>query len=186
MAVGVFAVTSACDDSTGLRASFNNRELPFTVFPVNGTAQTLPAGILIRAPELARVDSRWAFDIAFDMDATGKVTVHSVRALASEVLASVARIGLQIDSSRTYAEITRAPGGGFAYDTSLTLPIGKTLLIDKLDPTCAQFGGGFLGYNIKAKMIIDSINLASRSIFVHMLSNPNCGFRSLQTGLPEE
>ena len=185
LAVGLVAAASACDDSTGIRASFQNREVQFLVYPVNGTAATQPSGILIRAPELARVDSRWAFDIAFDMDAAGVVTVYTVRAMGSEVLPSVARIGLQADSN-SYAAITHAPTGGFTYDSSVTLPVGRTLIIDKLDGTCANFGGAFLGYNIKAKMTIDSVNLAARRIYVKMLSNPNCGFRSLQTGLPKE
>jgi hypothetical protein len=179
------AAASACEDTTGLRAQFNNREVQLAVFPVNGTSQTLPAGILIRAPELARVDSRWAFDIAFDMDDAGNVTVYTVRAMGSEVLPGLSRVGLQTDTN-PYAAIARAPGGGFTYDSLVTLPVGRTLLIDKLDGTCAQFGGGFLGYNIKAKMVIDSVNLSSRAIFVKMLSNPNCGFRSLQTGLPKD
>ena len=185
VALCVVAAAGACGDTTGLRATFNNREVPFEVFPVNGTAETVPAGILIRAPELARVDSRFAFDIAFDMDASGNVTIYTTRALASEVLPSISRIGLQITND-AYVDVKRAPAGGFAYDSSVTLPVGKTLLIDKLDGACAQFGGSFLGYNIKAKMVIDSIRLSSRSIFVKMLSNPNCGFRSLETGLPKE
>jgi hypothetical protein len=185
LAIGLVAAVSACDDSTGIRANFQNRELQFAVFPVNGTSVTQPAGILIRAPELARVDNRFAFDIAFDMDAAGVVSVYTVKAMGSEVLPGAARIGLKTDTN-PYATITRAPTAGFTYDSSLTLPVGRTLLIDKLDGTCANFGGAFLGYNIKAKLVIDSVLLSSRTIWVHVLSNPNCGFVSLQTGLPKE
>ena len=185
VAVGLVAAASACGDATGIRASFQNRETPLTVYAVNGTAQTLPAGILIRAPELAFVDSRWAFDIAFDMDAAGNVTVYTVRAMASEVFDGVSRIGLRTDTL-PYASVAKAPGSGFTYDSLLTLPIGRTLIVDKLDGTCSQFGGAFLGYNIRAKMVIDSVDAAARKIYVKMLSNPNCGFRSLLPGLPEE
>ena len=185
LAVGLVAAASACGDSTGIRANFQNREATMELAPVNGSSLTVPAAISIRGPEPARVDVNLAFDIAFDMDAGGAVTVYTVRALASEVLASVSRVGLQKDTT-AYALVAKAPLSGFVYDSSLTLGVGQTLLIDKLDGTCAQFGGAFLGYNIKAKLIIDSVDTAARKIFVKILSNPNCGFRSLQPGLPKE
>ena len=176
----------ACGDPTGLTANFANRELGMVVFPLNGSAQTLPAGILIRSPELSRVDIRFNFDIAFDFaPGGGGITVYTVRSLASTVGTPPAQIGLLADTNK-YEDIVRAPNSGFKYDSVLTVPFGRTVIVDKLDPACASFGGSFLGYNIKAKMVIDSANATSRAIFVRMLSNPNCGFRSLLLGTPKD
>ena len=61
---------------------------------------------------------------------------------------------------------------------------GKTLLVDVLEQSCGF--GSFLGPNIFAKVAIDSIVPASRAIFIHVMSNPNCGFRSLAPGKPTE
>jgi hypothetical protein len=185
LAVGTIMAMGACGDPTGLAANFPNRELGMIVFPLNGSAQTLPAGILIRAPELARVDLRWAFDIAFDFAPGGGITVYTVRSLGSTVVPSLPRIGLQTDTT-TYENLKRAPTTGFAYDSVMTVPFGRTVVIDKLDASCAQFGGSILGYNIRAKMVIDSANATSRAIYVRMLSNPNCGFRSLLVGTPKD
>ena len=92
-------------------------------------------------------------------------------------------MGLQI-TTQTFAEVTRAPTSGFTYDSSLVLPVGRTLLVDVLDQNCSQFS--LLGQDIRAKLVIDSVIAATKKIYVHFLANPNCGFRSLVEGLPAD
>jgi hypothetical protein len=38
---------------------------------------------------------------------------------------------------------------------------------------------------IYSKLIVDEIDLATRSVRVRIVVDPNCGFRSLDEGLPE-
>jgi hypothetical protein len=185
--IGVAMVTAlaACDDTTGLDGAQTNEEVEIEIFPVNGTPQTAPTGILIRGPSATRVDLRFNFDIAFDLTPDGQVIVYTARALSSE-LVGVHRVGLQFDTTR-YSDLARARSGGFVYDSLLTVPINETVVIDKLDSDCGGFGTGpFLGFNIKAKMVIDSVVMSRRAIYLHILSNPNCGFLSLAPGRPRD
>ena len=182
VAVGAVAALVGCDDQSPFAARFTNELVSRHAYAMNGTAPSLPSAVGVRGKNVVRIDPSWQFDLAFDMSNTGVVTVHSVKSVASE-LASVNRVGFSIDSVHPFDQIGEAPSTGYKYDTSMTLAIGRTLLIDVFDNTCV--GQSFIGYNIRAKLHIDSIDITNRSIHFRMLSNPNCGFRSLLTGLPK-
>ena len=186
LAAVLIAAVSACDGSTGLGPTIDNRDVPdLTVYAMNGTAQTLPAGLNLRARQVTNIDPSWAFDLAFDIDAQGAVVIHTVRVVGSHILATLPRVGLQTDTT-SFANVRLAPTTGYTYDSSLTVPIGRTVLIDKIDNSCSPFAGAFLGFNIRAKLRVDSVNQTSRAIYLKFLPNRNCGFRSLQLGEPKE
>jgi hypothetical protein len=155
-----------------------------TVYAMNGSAQALPAGIEIKLLQAVRIDPSWAFDLAFDLDASNNVIVHTPKSISTE-LVSLPRIGMQA-STLTFEQLIDAPASGFVYDSLLTVPVGQTIVVDKIDPTCNRFGGAFLGFNIRAKFVIDSVSTSRRAIYLTMLSNPNCGFRSLEPGEPKD
>lgn len=184
VAAGVVAAVAGCDDDLGLAAFAVRDPVSMTVYAMNGTAQTLPSGIEIRGLNVVRIDPSWSFDLAFDLDASNAVVVHTVRAVSTE-LSALPRVGIQTDTTG-FDRILRAPTSGFVYDSSLTMTAGRTLLVDKIDPTCNRFGGAFLGFNIRAKIAIDSVSISRRAIYLKVLSNPNCGFRSLQPGEPKD
>lgn len=184
VAAGVLMTIAACDEDLG-RAAFAVRDpVAITVYALNGSAQSLPAGVEIKQLQAVRIDPNWAFDLAFDLDASNNVVVHTPKSISTE-LVSLPRIGMQT-STLTFAQLIDAPASGFVYDSLLTVPVGRTVVVDKIDPTCNRFGGAFLGYNIRAKFVIDSISTSRRAIHLTMLSNPNCGFRSLEPGEPKD
>jgi hypothetical protein len=184
VAAGLVTAVAACDDDLGLAAFAVREPAQITVYAMNGTAQTLPAGIEIKLLQAVRIDPSWLFDLAFDLDASNNVIVHTPKSVSTE-LVSLPRIGLQ-PSSQTFAQLIDAPTSGFVYDSLLTVPIGQTIVVDKIDPTCNRFGGAFLGFNIRAKFVIDSVITSRRPIYLTMLSNPNCGFKSLEPGEPKD
>ena len=181
---GLVAAMAGCGDDLGLAAFAVRDPVNLTVYALNGTAQTLPAGVELRGLTVVRVDPSWAFDLAFDLNASNEVVVHTVRSVSTE-LVSLPRIGMQT-STLTFDQLIDAPTSGFVYDSLLTVPIGKTVVVDKIDPSCNRFGGAFLGYNIRAKFVVDSISTSRRAVYVKMLSNPNCGFKSLEPGEPKD
>lgn len=184
VATGVLTTLAACDDDLG-RAAFAVREpVELTVYAMNGSAQSLPSGIEIKLLQAVRIDPSWAFDLAFDLDASNNVIVHTPKSISTE-LVSLPRIGMQ-PSTLAFAALIDAPGSGFVYDSLLTVPVGQTVVVDKVDPTCNRFGGAFLGFNIRAKFVIDSVSTSRRAIYLTMLSNPNCGYRSLEPGEPKD
>lgn len=181
--VGSSALLVGCGDAIGTRAQFNNREAIAIVYAINGTSPTLPAGLAVRTITPLRIDASFAFDLAFDLNASlDTVIVHSVAAIASE-LAPTHRVGMQITDA-AFEQVTRSPTGGFVYDSTFRLAPGKTMLIDVIDLNC-QFTS-FLGFNIRAKMVVDSILPAARRIYLTMLTNPNCGFSQLTPGEPRD
>lgn len=175
--------TAACGDDLGLNAFTVGEPTNVTVYAMNGTPLSLPAGLALKERVATRVDLNWAFDLAFDLNAASEVLVYTPRAISTE-LVSLPRVGLHI-SDRSFAEVREAPTSGFVYDSLLTLPIGKTLVVDKVDQSCNQFGGAFLGFNIRGKLKVDSLNTSRRAIYLTVLSNPNCGYRSLEPGEPK-
>lgn len=182
VAVGAVVALDGCGDPTAITAQTENIDTTRTVYALNGTSTSLPAAFNVRFAAPVRLDATFAFDLAFDLDAQNDVVVYTQRKVASQLVAG-RRVGLQL-SDQSFAQVTEAPTSGYVYDSLVVLPRGKTLLIDAVDAiNCSAYS--FLGQNIRAKMVIDSVNTTSRAIFLHILTNTNCGFKALVPGLPK-
>ncbi len=179
--VGAIAALSSCGDPTALKAQFENKLDSTILYALNGTSSTLPSGLRLRNRLAIRLDATFAFDIAFDINEAGEVVVYTQRKVANE-LVPTHPVGLQI-SDLGFALIPEAPVTDYKYDSLVVLPVGKTLLVDNVDPSCGQFA--ILGPNIRAKLRVDSVVMAERAIFLHLVVNQNCGYRGLDIGLPE-
>ncbi len=180
LAVGAVAVAS-CQDSTGLGPRLPNSESHLAVFAINGTSPAAPTGLRVRPQVSIPIDASFSFEVAFDLNATGdSVVVYTVREIANQ-LVGVTRVGLQATSA-TFEQITEAPTGGFVYDSTLRVAVGGSILVDVIDPSCQL--ESFSGFNIRAKMVVDSIDAVNRKLFLHMLTNRNCGLRNLEPGEP--
>lgn len=181
LALGAAAALGACKDATAIKASFSNLEAKPVVYAMNSAPVTKPAALSVRSVAAVRIDATFLFDMAFDLDASGVVQVYTLGRVASE-LAATHRVGLQ-KGGQSFVETVRAPTSGYAYDSSMALPVGATMLVDVLEQSCST---SFLGPNIRAKISVDSVNTTTRAIYLHVLSNPNCGFRGLAPGEPKE
>lgn len=183
VAVGAIAVAS-CDDPTANAARAENRETFPVVFTVNGTPATVPTALLVRREAAVLADPNFQFDLGFDLVPTGdSVIVYSVRDLANQLVTVTKRVGLQLTDA-AFQQVVRAPTNGFVYDTTFRVPIGKTVLIDVVENEC-QFES-FVGINIRAKMVVDSVDTVNKRVFLHLLTNRNCGLRSLEPGEPRD
>jgi hypothetical protein len=181
VAVGAVVAISSCDDPTGLGTALENIEARPTVFALNGTPATAPAAILARNPSSGvLVNGSLNFDVAFDLNASGEVVAYTTRAIASQ-FAPGHRVGL-LATDKSFDAATTAPTSGYAYDSSMVVPIGQTIFIDAVEGSCFSI----LGQNVRAKFVVDSVHAPSRTIYLHALGNPNCGFRSLAPGTPKE
>lgn len=178
---GAVAAFTSCGGPTDIGASASNIDNRDTVYAMNGTPQNAPAGLAIRSATPATLGPNFAFDLAFDLNAANEVVIYTVRAVANQLL-PVHRVGLQT-TTQTFDQVLRAPTTGYVYDSLLAVPIGRTVLVDLLDGSCAQ---SLTGANIRAKLVVDSLNTATRAVYVHILANPNCGFKSLTQGLPKD
>jgi len=181
VAVGVVAALNGCGDGTGIKAQFDNFDVQDTIFAMTGSSPLLPSGLLVRDAGPHRVDGNLNFDVAFDLDSNDNVVLYTQRWVASQLVQGH-RVGLQT-TTQPFDAISHGPSSGYKYDSLLTVQLHQTVLIDVVDPTCSVLS--FLGPNIKAKMVVDSIG-ANRQIFIHVLVDPNCGFTSLTTGTPKD
>ena len=168
----------SCDNPTS-PATFENQDERITVYALNGTAANAPSAMSIRLPQAVVVSSNFAFDVAFDLNASNEVVIYSPRKLANQ-LAGVQRVGFQFTPT-PFAQVTEAPSKNYVYDTAFVVPASQTVLVDVIDPAClGLIGGG----SVRAKFTVDSVSLAKRAMYVHVLSDPNCGFKDLITAAP--
>ncbi|HEV7838487.1 MAG TPA: hypothetical protein VGO75_10515, partial [Gemmatimonadaceae bacterium] len=75
----VVVVLNACGDPTNLRATTTTTVDTLYVFALSGTPPTYPSGVSIIARQAVRVDGFAGFDVAFDIDASGRAVVYPVK-----------------------------------------------------------------------------------------------------------
>jgi len=179
----VVVIMNACGDPTSLRASGITSVDTLSVFALSGTPPSYPSGISILARSPVRVDGNANFDIALDIDANGNTIVYPVKQVVSSP-GGTRQVGLQ-KLAVQFDSLLDAPKSGYLVDTTaVVLNPGQTVAIQSqhnFQGDVCQFA---LNANIFAKLAVDSVNLASRTIYVRMGLDPNCGFRSFATGIP--
>ena len=175
--VALAAALVACGDPTRPKATTPNASLSFTLYPLTGSPSGLSNAVSFFSGP-TRADPSFSFDVAFDLDATGKVRVYPVRSLAGSLAGLVAtRVGLQ-PVTGSYETIREAPEFGYDTITVKTITPGTTVAVQLLDQTgglCYYSLGGQTTY---AKFVIDSID-ASRRMYFRSVVDMSCGYRSL-------
>ena len=177
---------SACkgDQLGGLHPTQGTETDSFVVYALTGTPASYPTGYIAAARSVSVVDGGGNFDIAFDIDAQGKVVVYPMRLVVSPIT-PFRDVGL-IKGTGTFDAITRAPNSGYLTDKSITLSKGDVLILQ----TARNTGNDICIYGLSpyifARIGIDSVDLKDRSIFFKSTVNPNCGFRSFKTGIPTD
>lgn len=179
-----FAVLAAgCGDLTKPKASTPNLAVSYTLTPLTGAPVNVPTAINFLGGS-SRADSRFAFDVAFDIDGAGKVEVLPVRYVAGALGNAthqqatgipLKRIGMQ-KVTGPFEAVREAPSTG--YDTLAVQIItpGTVLAVEVLD--LANCYTGFGGSTLYAKLTVDSID-ANRHIYTRTVADPNCGYRGL-------
>lgn len=175
------AVLAACDDPFRPRATTEVRTDTFTVFAMNGTPVNVPSAFNLVFFVPVRIDPSYSFDLAFDIDANGSAVVYPVRLIGGAVTAT-RQVGLQ-KATVPYDQVTRAPSGGFRYDSTLTVDAGETVIIELAAEQCAFASVSQL---VVAKLEMLDIDASRRLMAFRITYDPNCGFRSLLPGLPKD
>ena len=163
-------------------ASSETALVSFVVFPLSGDP-SLPAAFDLSGRRVVRPTILGGqvlnFDLAFDLDAQGRVLVIPPARLASPPTGT-SRVGLQT-RDESFDGLTRAPDSGYRFDSTTVVTRGQTLAIEASAATCSST------YPMHAKLVVDSVGAvaAGRPIYMRLRVNPNCGFRSLEPGLPK-
>ncbi|HYW51543.1 MAG TPA: hypothetical protein VE861_13105 [Gemmatimonadaceae bacterium] len=178
-------VAAGCGDPFAIRAPFDTAPDSFAISALTRTP--VSSRVLWRMGSFARyrLDSIGApFDLGFDLDDAGRITVYPARRIATPppgTLAAPPLVGL-LGSTAAYATADRAPETGYVSDTALVITRGQTVFVRSNSDFCTnQNTGGTLLY---AKFVVDSVSVATRELFVRATIQPSCNFRSFATGLP--
>jgi len=183
-ALAIFAsasILSACDDPQLLRAQLPTVLDVYTVFALTGTPAAYPSGINTYIRSAVRVDGNATFDVAFDIDAQGRALVHPVQKVVS-TLTSGRRVGLRRVSGN-FDDITIAPTGTYA-DSTIVASKGDIIIVQSIRNSSGDVCQFDISPYIYAKLKIDSIAVDTRTLVVRSLLDPNCGFRSFESGIP--
>ncbi len=181
-AVIVIAVAGACSNLTSIDASFPNFTDTTDFFAINGSPPGAPNTINLFSGAAARADQGFAYDLAFDIDASGRAVLIPARALATQ-FSNPYPVGLQVVPG-TFAALNEAPKNGYTLDSTLAVSVGTVVAIESHDAATCQFaikGGSYF-----SKLVVTAIDVPNRRISTILTVNRNCGFRSFADGLPKD
>ena len=174
-------VLNACGDPTNLRATIPTFVDTLSVFALTGTPPSYPSAVSIVGRQVVRADGFANFDVAFDIDAAGSAVIYPVKFI---VAAGGSRpVGL-LKMAAPFDAVVEAPGTGFDTDAPIVFGTGETVVIQSAHNASQDVCQFALSPYIYAKIAVDSINAASRTLYLRMGLDPNCGFRSFATGIP--
>jgi hypothetical protein len=178
----VVVVLNACGDPTSLKASANTSVDTLFVFALSGTPPSYPSGISLLARSAVQVNGFAAFDVAFDIDAAGKAIVYPIK-LVIPTPSGSRPVGL-LKFDTPFETVLEAPATGYELDSAFVLTPGETLVIQSAHNFSQDICQYALNPYLYAKIGVDSVSLASRTIYLKLGLDPNCGFRSFATGIP--
>jgi hypothetical protein len=178
-AVAAAAVAAACSGTTDLVARFDNLTYQPALYALNGTPIGAPTAINTVFAATVRPDATFDFDVAFDLDAQGRAIIYSQRRLGHPAGGGGRQVSMQpVDD--VFDAVNRAPESRWVPDSLLTVGVGEVVVVRVVASIC-QFD---LSPYVFSKLVVDSIDVPGRRLWVSALTNPNCGFRSLEPGRP--
>jgi len=92
------------------------------------------------------------------------------------------RVGLRRVSGN-FDDITIAPTGTYA-DSTIVASKGDIIIVQSIRNSSGDVCQFDISPYIYAKLKIDSIAVDTRTLVVRSLLDPNCGFRSFESGIP--
>lgn len=178
----VVTVLNACGDIASLTATIPTFTDTLSLWALSGTPPSYPSGISIPGRQIVRVDGFAGFDIAFDIHSSGKTVIYPVKLVVASPGGS-RPVGLQ-KISRSFEDVLAAPTSGFQTDSALTIVPGEVVVVESPHNGSGDLCQFAISPNLYAKIAVDSVNLATRIIYLRMGFDPNCGFRSFADGIP--
>jgi hypothetical protein len=167
----------ACSDTTGLPdATLPNAERTDTLYSLVGTPVATPSAYALEGGRRIRTDQTDAFDFAYNIEADGSHVFLPRGALGIDTTTG-ANPGF-LARSETFQDITVAPSNGYVTDAAVPIGLGDRYVI-RSRVTCG------IGVPKYAKIEIISFDDVAKIVTFRILIDDNCGFKSLEPGLPK-
>ena len=183
--VATAAGLSACNDTLGLRASLAVAYDTTSAYALTNSPISYPTAFSFASGIPVRVDPSMGFEIAFDLPGNGKVQLIPARRISTTrivngVASSSPQVSMQLVKG-SFESMTKAPTGGYTRDSTFVVAPGEAVVLELSGDACTYS----LVSQQYAKLVVDSINTSRRQIYFRAVRDPNCGFRSLQPGVPK-
>ena len=114
------------------QASFETQLVGFQVYPLTTAPSSLPAAISLYAftsvRPVVRTNQSLNFDVAVDLDASGKVRLLPPKLVVAPNGASLTT-GMQVINGTTFDAFTRAPTTGYQFDSATVVTPGQIVAV---------------------------------------------------------
>jgi hypothetical protein len=175
---GAAALPGCSDPSPLIPASSLNTEDTVAVYAVTGTAVYQPSGYAVTEKRPVRLDASLSADFAYDVTSDGRHIFLPGR-MVGQPGSSGIDPGLQATAT-PFDSITIALQNGYRTLDTVAVEPGKVFYVrGRVAPGC------FLGLPTYAKVQVLDFDEARRTVRFRVLANANCGYRSLEPGLPK-
>ena len=170
-------LAAACSDSNDLAPATNqNVERTDTIWALIGTPVSTPSGYSVEGSRRVRTDLTVEFDFAYNVQTDGSHVLLPRAALGIDT-ANAVNPGF-VAQNESFESITDPPSDGYITDVAVPVAVGQRYVV-RSRITCS------VGVPKYAKLEILSFDETARLVTFRFLANDNCGFRSLEPGLPD-
>ncbi len=177
LALGLTLGVGACDDTILPAPIYHNTIDTVSLFALDGTPVAAHSGYNVASRSTIRTDITTAFDFVFNIDTLGRAVL-----VPATVLRITGNAGLQ-PTTTSFTELRLAPGGLYVTDSAVAVLPGDVVAVRSRLVTCVGLGGALYYY---AKLGVIAVDAGARRITFEILGNINCGYRSLEPGLPTQ
>ncbi len=178
VAVVAFAVLAvACGDLTRPKATYANARSSYTIYGLTNAPATAFTALNFLSGAL-HANASFLFDVAFDVDATGRAVIYPVRTLAGAPVGTTKRVGMQTISG-TFDATRVVPQTGYDTVSVKTVSPGQVVAVELRDGTACFSYSQITSQFLYAKLVVDSINTTAKKIYIRTVVDPNCGYLSV-------
>ncbi|HEV8149786.1 MAG TPA: hypothetical protein VGP61_06335 [Gemmatimonadales bacterium] len=172
--------SAGCGDPLSLLpAAFENRvDSAVAMYAVSRTPVNLPSGYLVSQRAAVRLDQVPSFDFLYDVTPAGEHVFIPLAALVHTGRTS-GNPGFREELSVPFDSIKLPPQQDYITADTVRFRPGEVYYVrSALDPSCS------LGIPYYAKLQILAVDDSAFKVTFRILANINCGYRSLEPGIP--
>ncbi|HEX9167074.1 MAG TPA: hypothetical protein VF862_14270 [Gemmatimonadales bacterium] len=180
LAALAYAVAAAgCSDPDILpKPTLPNAVDTLALYAVSGTDIWRASGYSATERRVVRLDQSTTADFAYQITPDGR-RILLPGALVGQASTNGVDPGLRVVDS-TFDELTFAPTGGYLTLDTVDVAVGTVFYLKgRVSLSC------FYGYPTYGKGEILTFDDEARAVLFRVLVNGNCGYRSLEPGLPK-